>query len=210
MRYAKQAALLGLLTCPWLAVAGAENTRALPKASVTALQAAPLASPASGNSAAQVTVVEFFDYQCPICRGIEPDLQKLVEQDHNVRVVHKDLPVFGEVSRYAAYCSYAAARTGRYPAAHDALIGSHARLDSKDAVRKVLKDAGFDVKALEADIAQHEPEYAAVIARNQRLAMSVGIHGTPGIVVGNLLVQGSVDYNRLEALAKRLDASRHR
>jgi protein-disulfide isomerase len=186
-----------------LANAANEGTRSIPKSSVDALLAPPLASPASGNQDAKVTVVEFFDYQCPICRGIAPDLKRLVLSDHNVRIVHKDLPVFGEVSKYAAYCSYAAARMGKYQAAHDALIGSHVRLESKEAVHKVLTDAGFEMKALDADIAQHEREYASVIARNEHEAMLVGVHGTPGVIVGNRLVQGSIDYDRLEQLAKR-------
>lgn len=184
------------------ASAAGEATSPIPKSSVDALLAPPLASPAIGNPDANVTVVEFFDYQCPICRGIAPDLKKLVENDHNVRIVHKDLPVFGDVSKYAAYCSYAAARMGKYQAAHDALIGSHIRLESKEAVHKVLADAGFDVKALDADIAEHESEYANVIARNEHEAKSVGVHGTPGVIVGKRLVQGSIDYDRLERLAK--------
>ncbi len=180
-----------------------EGTRAIPPSNVAALLAPALATPAEGSPNAKVTVVEFFDYQCPICRGIEPDLKKLVDKDRNVRIVHKDLPVFGEVSQYAAYCSYAAARMGKYQAAHDALMGSHARLETKDVVRTVLSGAGFDVKSLDADIAQHEQEYASVLARNRREAMTIGIHGTPGVIVGNQLVQGSIDYDRLERLANR-------
>jgi len=115
-----------------------------------------------------------------------------------VRLVHKDWAIFGDASVYAAYCSFAAARQGKYSLAHDALIGSKDDLDSKDDVRKVLAATGFDVKALDADIARHAKEYRAVLARNERESMALGFHGTPGVIVGNQIVQGGgLDYAHL-------------
>jgi protein-disulfide isomerase len=204
VRCIRQVFAIGVLMASavnWANAAG-EATRPVSRSSVDALLAPPLATPASGDPKAKVTVVEFFDYQCPICRGIEPDLKKLVDQDHNVRIVHKDLPVFGAASQYAAYCSFAAARLGKYEMAHDALIASHIRLETSDAVRSVLSGAGFDVKSLDADIAQHEREYATVLARNRREATALGIKGTPGVIVGTQVVKGSIDYDRLARLAK--------
>jgi protein-disulfide isomerase len=187
------------------ALAQAQDTRPVPAATVQAMLAPPLATPASGTG--QVTVVEYFDYDCPVCRRLEPELVKLVQRDPHVRLVHKDFPIFGEASEYAAYCSFAAARLGKYPAAHDALIGSRRDLDSDEAVRATLKEAGFDTAALDADVKAHAKEYAQVLVRNRGEAAALGLRGTPGLVVGNQFVLGSADFARLEQLVAQAGAA---
>jgi len=181
----------------------AQTTREVPAATLTAMVAEPLATPPSGSRQSDVTIVEYFDYNCPICREIDPQLRKLVATDPKVRIIHKDWPIFGEGSVYAAYCSFAAAHAGKYQQAHDALIGSKDDLDSKDDVRKVLQAAGFDVKQIDADIARNKKEYEAAIARNIRETTALHLAGTPGLVIGNQLVLTGVDYPHLVQLVAR-------
>jgi protein-disulfide isomerase len=183
--------------------ADAQDTRPVSASTLQAMLAPPLAAPASGASQPQVTVIEFFDYDCPVCRRLAPELSKLVQHDAGVRLIYKDWPIFGEASEYAAYCSFAAARQGKYQAVHEALIGSRRDLDSEDAVRATLKEAGFDVREFDADIKAHAKEYSEALARNRREAAAVGLRGTPGLIVGHQLVLGSADYARLEALARQ-------
>ena len=186
-------------------IAAAQAGHEVPPAELSTILAPPLATPASGSAQGDVTIVDYFDYNCPVCREIEPALRKVVERDPKVRLVHKDWAIFGDASVYAAYCSFAAAREGKYTEAHDALIGSKEDLDSKDDVRKVLTTAEFDVKALDADIARHAKEYRAVLARNERESMALGFHGTPGVIVGNQIVQGGgLDYAHLSRLVAQL------
>jgi protein-disulfide isomerase len=135
-------------------------------------------------------------------------LRKLLASDPNVQLVRKDWPVFGEASEYAAYCSYAAAREGRYQAAHNALISSRQDLDSKEDVQTVLRAAGFDVQKLDADIRLHAKEYGDVLARNRRETAALGLRGTPGLIVGSQLVLGSVDYPGLERLVAQARTDR--
>jgi len=183
--------------------AGAQEMQAVSSAALSAIQAEPLATPIAGANHGDVTVVEYFDYNCPGCRHLEPQLRKLIAADSNVRLIRKDWPIFGEASTYAAYCSFAAARNGQYAAVHDALIGSKKDLDSKEDVQQVLLDAGFDVKRIDAEIALHQAEYAAVLARNQREAGELGLRGTPGLIVGHQRVPGSLDSVQLERLVAR-------
>lgn len=96
--------------------------------------------------------------------------------------------------------TFAAARVGSYETAHDALIGSRQSLDSADDVRAVLRAAGLDVAALDADIELHSQEYAAVLARNGREAAALGLPGTPGLIVGNQLLPGALKREQLERL----------
>jgi protein-disulfide isomerase len=193
--------------CTFLGGLGyAQGARVVPPSTLDAILARPLPTPASGASQADVTVVEYFDYDCPVCRRIEPELRKLLASYPRVRLVHKDWPVFGEASVYASYCTFAAAREGKYRIAHDALITSKPDLESREAVQAVLRAVGFDVKKLDADIALHEKEYGDVLSRNQREAAALGLRGTPGLIVGNQLVPGAIDYAQLEQLVTQVSA----
>jgi protein-disulfide isomerase len=182
---------------------GAQSIETVPAAAVKAITAEPLATPVIGSAQGDVTVVEYFDYNCPVCRHLEPQLRKLVQADPQVRLIRKDWPVFGDASVYAAYCVFAAARAGKYAAAHDALIGSAKDLDSKEDVQQVLRDAGFDLHRIDADIALHESEYAATLTRNKREAAELGLRGTPGLIVGNQLAPGGMDAAQLKSLVQR-------
>lgn len=182
---------------------GAQAVETIPAAAVKAISAEPLATPVVGSAQGDVTVVEYFDYNCPVCRHLEPQLRKLLLGDPQVRLIRKDWPVFGDASVYAAYCVFAAARAGKYAAAHDALIGSAKDLDSKEDVQQVLRDAGFDLHRLDADIALHESEYAATLARNKREAAELGLRGTPGLIVGNQLAPGGMDAAQIKSLVQR-------
>jgi protein-disulfide isomerase len=126
----------------------------------------------------------------------------------NSCIRHKDWPVFGEASEYAAYCSYAAAREGKYQAAHDALIASRRNIDSKEDVQIVLRAAGFDVQKLDADIQSPAKEYSDVLARNRRETAMLGLRGTPGLIVADQLVLGAIDYPELARLVTQARASR--
>lgn len=187
----------GVTSAQTMGIAAAQAGQVVPPAELSSILAPPL-DPASGAAQGDVTIVDYFDYNCPVCREIEPVLRKVVARDPKVRVVHKDWAIFGDASVYAAYCSFAAAREGKYSQAHDALIGSKEDLDSKEDVRKVLSAVGFDMKAIDADIARHSKEYQAVLARNQKEAGALGMRGTPGVIVGNQIVQGGgLDYAHL-------------
>src|SRR5580698_11152866 len=83
--------------------------------------------PSLGNPKGDLTVVEFFDYQCPFCRKMAPDLAKLTQDDGNIRLVLKDWPVFGDASVYAAKMALASKYQDKYVQAHQALI----QVDSK-------------------------------------------------------------------------------
>ncbi len=194
--------LLGVLLALSAAnVATAQGTRTVEAAQLAALLQDTIASANSHRTSANVTVVEYFDYNCPVCRALDPDLRKLVTADPRIQLVRKDWTIFGDGSVYAAYAAFAAAREGKYQAAHDALIGSTQDLDTRSDVRAVLKGAGLDTAKIDSDVASHEKEYAARLARVRGEAEMLGLHGTPGLIVGNqLVVSGKTDYVRLQRL----------
>ena len=183
-----------------IGTASAQTTRPVAPATWNSVLASPRVTPVGGAAQGDVTIVEYFDYNCPDCRALDPKVRQLLASDPGVRVIRKDWPVFGDVSAYAAYCSYAAAKEGKYQQAHDALITSKQDLDKKEDVQSVMRAAGFDMNKIDADIARHQKEYSAIIDRNEHETAALGIKGTPGVVIGGQVVSGSIDYARLVSL----------
>jgi protein-disulfide isomerase len=147
-------------------------------------------SPAVAFGAADVTVVVFTDYQCPVCRRTDPALRAAVARDGNVRLVYKDWPVFGERSRKAAEVALAAHRQGIYPAVHHALMRAPG-LD-EPTLRRTVETAGGDWTRVEADLARHAPQVAEQLALNAGEAFSLGLVGTPGYLIGPVLAEGAL------------------
>ena len=152
-----------------------------------------------GASDADVTIVEFLDYNCPYCRRFAPTLQALLAADHGIAIVYKDWPILGDVSVYAARSALAARWQGKYLAAHDALLNG-ARLTRNNQVDLALSRAGVDLSALKLDRAKHARDIDALLARNDAEAHALHLRGTPGIVIGRDLLPGIVDLNGLKQL----------
>lgn len=153
----------------------------------------------AGAANADVTIVEYFDYNCPFCRVLAPDLQSLIAQDHKVAVVYKDWPIFGGVSVYAAKAALAAAWQGKYLVAHDTLINGP-RLGQEDQVDAELKAAGIDTAQLAKDRTNHAAEIDALLRRSDEEAHALGIRGTPGVLVGRQVLRGTVNLAGLKLL----------
>jgi protein-disulfide isomerase len=153
----------------------------------------------------EVTVVEYFDYNCPYCRKLAPSIHALVDNDHKVAVVFKDWPIFGGISVYAARCALASQWQGKYLAAHDALISAH-RLSRETEVDETLQKAGVNVSELKRILATHSAQIDAILARNSSEAHSLGMRGTPGLLVGRDVSTGIGD---LAALQIAVAEARH-
>jgi protein-disulfide isomerase len=145
--------------------------------------------PVAGNAGGDVTIVEYFDYQCPYCRKIEPDLRQVVQDDGKVRLVFKDWPILGPASVVAARLALASKYQEKFVQAHDALIGVNARL-TEPRIRELLAGAGIDVERLDRDLAANANAIDAIIARNGDQAEAFGFRGTPSFIVGKFRVPG--------------------
>ena len=159
-------------------------------------------APVLGNPEGDVTVVEFFDYNCPYCRRAGAEVAALIAADPNVRVVYREWPILGEESVVAARAALASREQGLYPAFHEALMGQQIRLDEA-LVMEVAAEVGLDVERLRADM--DAPEVQAHIDASMELARSLGINGTPAFVVADALAPGVVT---AEELARMVAAAR--
>jgi len=146
-----------------------------------------------------VTIVEYFDYNCPFCRRLAPTLRQLIAGDKKIALIYKDWPVLGDVSVYAARCALAAQWQGKYFVAHDALLGSSG-LSQNDQVDAVLRSAGINVKRLKKDLSSHAQDITVMLARTDAEAHALELRGTPGILVGRQLVSGIADLSFFQKL----------
>ena len=153
-------------------------------------------TPATGNPEADVTVVEFFDYNCPYCKKVFEYMTELEKEDPNLRVVWKEFPILGPVSRYASRVAMAAHRQGMYMAFHTAAMNGP-RLVSKEQVLKIAARAGLDMAQLENDL--QDPAIEAYLDETNQLADALGINGTPGFVIGDEIVSGAIGKDDMQS-----------
>lgn len=147
-----------------------------------------------GNAKGDATLVEFFDYNCPYCKEIEPTLEALTQEDGKLRIIYKEFPVLGEASIFAARVALAARQQGKYAEFHHALMTEKADL-TDDIALKVAASVGLDINKIKADMGAAGIE--RIIHANYELADALNIQGTPGFIVGDTLIPGVVDIDTL-------------
>jgi protein-disulfide isomerase len=155
-------------------------------------------APVAGNPDGDITVVEFFDYNCGYCRRGFTEIQKLVESDKTVRVVFAEFPILGDDSVHASRVALAARKQGKYWEVHSGILSSGGKVNEASAL-KVAEKAGLDMTKLKADMAA--PEIQAELDRVKDLAQKLSINGTPHFLVGDKAVQGAPEdlFDVLEA-----------
>jgi protein-disulfide isomerase len=147
--------------------------------------------PSAGNPDGDITIVEYFDFNCPYCRKLEPELRQVVQDDGKVRLVYKDWPILGPVSVAAARMALAAKYQDKYVAAHDALMGTASRL-TEPRIRELLGDAGIDADRATKDLETNARTIDAILARNNDQATAFGFKGTPAFIIGKFRVPGAL------------------
>ena len=160
-------------------------------------EALVLRVPVIGNPNGDISIVEWYDYNCPYCRKVAPELRQVVEDDGKVRLVLKDWPILGEVSKLSARLVLAAKYQDKFLPAHEALIGVSSRL-TEPRVRELLAGAGVDIDRLNKDLAANGKTIDAILARNNDQALAFEFRGTPSFIVGKYRVPGVLSINEFE------------
>lgn len=151
-----------------------------------------------GNPDGDVTLVEFFDYRCGFCKLVYPFVKQLLKEDGNIKYVYKEFPILGPQSVYAARAALASRAQGKYFEYSDALMESRGTLD-KSRVLLIAKDVGLDTDLLEEEIEWKEGEAENIFRNNYSLAEDLNIVGTPGFVIGDVVIRGAVDLATLKS-----------
>jgi protein-disulfide isomerase len=160
----------------------------------------------AGNPKGTITVVEFFDYRCGYCKVAQPELEQLLAQNRDVRLVLKEFPILPDrdgrlgVSLRAARAALAAGAHGKYAAVHAALM-AHKSLDD-DAINAILTANGLNPATIKASgeadaITDH-------LTATHTLGTTIGVQGTPAFVIGETMIPGA----DIEALKAAIEDAR--
>ena len=154
-------------------------------------------NPVFGNPDGDITIVEWFDFICPYCRKIEPEMRQVIQDDGKVRLVLKDWPILGPVSVTAARMALACKYQNKYDKAHDAMIGVSSKL-TEPRIYELLAGAGVDVDRAKADLATNAKAIDRMLARNNATAEGLGFRGTPSFIIGKFRVPGVLTMDQFE------------
>ena len=163
------------------------------------------ATPVSGNPRGDVTIVEFFDYRCGVCRRVHPIVQELVNTDPGLRRVFKVWPILGPDSVLAARAALAARQQAKFSKFHNALMESKFPLKHA-AIMRIAESIGLDVKRLLRDM--DDPGIMEAIERNNGLAARLRIDGTPAFLIGDKIVRGGRDLDSMRGLVAEVRRSK--
>lgn len=163
-------------------------------------------SPVGGNPKGDVTVVQFFDYSCGYCKMTEGHVEKLLDEDKNVRIVYKEFPILGDASVKMAETALAAVKQGKYLPFHNALLKAQKHLTESE-VFDMAKSVGLDVEKLKKDM--EDPKIQEILKANHELADKLEIRGTPSFVIGGRLFPGALQLEQLkDAVAEARTAAK--
>jgi protein-disulfide isomerase len=157
-----------------------------------------------GNPKGDVTIVEFMDYNCGWCKKSVKEMQSLIGTDKNVRIVMKEFPIFGEGSEYAARAAMASVKQGKYWILHQALFASEGKV-TPQVVDQIAAEQGLDVAKLKLDMKAADID--AAIKKNQAMAQSLALTGTPAFIVDTKLIPGYAELANLQAMLAEVRAN---
>lgn len=159
----------------------------------------------AGNPQGDVTIVEFFDYNCGFCKRTFAPLMNTLKDDGNVRLVLKEFPILGPSSVIASRATMAAAKQGKYFEMYKALFMHKGSLNEEE-IMAVAESVGLDIAQLRRDMT--DPAFAKTIERNEALAQALKINGTPSFVIGDTLFPGALEAEDLKQAIKEARAAK--
>lgn len=150
----------------------------------------------AGNPKGDVTIVEFFDYNCGFCKRTFGPLMNTLKDDGQIRLILKEFPILGPTSVIAARATMAAKKQGKYFEMHKALYMHRGTLDEA-SIMDLAQAIGIDTVKLRRDM--KDPEIQKTIDRNEKLASDLGVTGTPSFIIGDQAHPGAMDEEELKA-----------
>lgn len=149
-----------------------------------------------GNPSGDVTVVEFFDYRCGVCKRVHPIVDEMVKRDGKIRRVYKEWPILGPESIFASRAAIASRKQGddKYLDFHNRMMEARRALTA-DTVLALAQNSGLDIKRLSRDM--NSAEVNEILRRNYALAEALKLDGTPSFLIGDTLLRGARDIDTM-------------
>lgn len=146
--------------------------------------------PTGGNPNGDVTILDFFDYNCPYCKMAAKSLQEVIASDGNVRVIYRDWPILADTSIVGARLALGAKYQNKYLSAHHALMSIPGFGITEEKMIATVRNSGVDMARLDADMKTYASGIVKLLKRNLDIADAIGFQGTPGFLIGPYKVNG--------------------
>jgi protein-disulfide isomerase len=151
-------------------------------------------APIGGNPNGDLTIVDFFDYNCPFCKKSAVYLERLVKADGKIKLIYKEWPILEETSVVGAQLALGAKYQGKYLEVHHALMNIPGEGISREQMIEAVRKTSIDLARLDGDMQANEDGIRGLIKRNLTIAEAIGLQGTPGFLVGPYKVNEALTY----------------
>jgi protein-disulfide isomerase len=154
------------------------------------------AFPKTINSRADVTIIQFADYNCGYCKSAAKTIHQLIQNDKKVEVIFVELPIFGGLSTEAAKVGLAVNKMNpaKYYDFHYNMMEGNAR--DKAGIYDAVRKSGLDANEVKRIVEKNSTDFDNKLAKNRAIAQSLGLNGTPAFIIGNELIPGAVQYEQ--------------
>lgn len=158
-----------------------------------------------GNPKGTTTIVEFLDYNCGHCRKLSKTLKDMYSKNNDLKIVIKDLPIFGESSQIAAKAAYSASKQGKYKEFHYKILNTSKPVD-QNTVLEMAKSLNLDTKLFASDLdAKATQDY---LSKNLELAKNMSIMATPAMIINkngkNVFIAGALPEEELSKIISQM------
>tara|TARA_Y100001960_G_scaffold327662_1_gene414633 strand:+ start:575 stop:1312 length:738 start_codon:yes stop_codon:yes gene_type:complete len=157
-------------------------------------------SPISGNPNGNIVIAEYFDYRCGYCRASYSVLKKIIKDNKEIKVVHKELPILGKLSMLASKAALASHVQGKYKSFHARLMEENFK--DLDQIYSLAKASGLNIEKLKKDM--FSKNIQDTIMNTRKLAIFVGVRSTPTYIIGNKIYSGALDTEQLKMIISKI------
>ena len=157
-------------------------------------------NPGVFQKSADVTIYEFFDYNCGYCKSVVKTILDIMSEDKKINFVFVEFPILSKESYIAAAAALAAEKQSLYTDFHLSLMKIRGRIN-ENIVFKTAKDIGLDINKLKTDMKSLEIENK--LKQNREIAKLLGLNGTPAFIIGNIIYPGALEKNSLKRIIKQ-------
>ena len=156
-------------------------------------------NPGIYNENSDITIYEFFDYNCGYCKSVVKTIMDVMSEDKKVNFVFVELPILSQNSYIAATAALASEKQGLYNDYHLSLMSVKGRIN-EDVIFKIAKKTGLNINQLKIDM--KNPEIENKLTKNREIAKLLNLNGTPAFIVGDIIYPGALQKSDLKQIIK--------
>ena len=161
-------------------------------------------NPGVFSKQADITIYEFFDYNCGYCKSVVRTIMDVLSEDKKINFVFVEFPILSEQSYFAAKAALASKNQNLYNKFHISLMKINGRVN-EEKVFSTAKKIGLNIDQLKKDI--NSPEIEKQLVKNREIAKLLGLNGTPAFIIGNIIYPGALNLNNLTKIIKQFRES---